>query len=181
VTRRGVRGSGIFAGLCGLCGLCAAGLVLGAAACLVSCTDETHEEAVKALGPEDPNVSPGPLHRPGQPCVTCHGGSGPASQQFSIGGTVYATQGQTTPATNATVSIEDITGATGTAQTNEVGNFYLTVQQWQPSYPILPHVTLGQTTATMSTHVGRDGSCADCHQKQQSPTSIGPIFVKAAP
>lgn len=144
---------------------------------LVACVDETHEEAVRALGPEDPNVAPGPLHRPGQPCVTCHGGSGPASQQFSIGGTVYATQGQTAPAANATVTIEDIAGATGTVQTNDVGNFYITVQQWQPSYPLLPRVTLGQTTQTMSTHVGRDGSCADCHSLNPGPTSVGPIYV----
>ncbi len=146
---------------------------------LVACVDETHEEAVKALGGEDPSVPPGPLHRPGQPCVTCHGGSGPASQQFSIGGTVYANQGQGAPAVNATVSIEDITGTLQTVQTNEAGNFYITVQQWQPNDPLLPQVTLGQTTQTMSTHVGRDGSCADCHAKTPGPTSVGPIYMVA--
>lgn len=157
-------------------GLFAGVAALGASG-LVACIDESHELAVKALGSEDPNVAPGPLHRPGQPCVTCHGGSGPASQQFSIGGTVYASQGQSAPAANAMVSIEDITGTTTTVQTNDVGNFYITVQQWQPSYPLLPRVTLGQTTQTMSTHVGRDGSCADCHAKQPGPTSIGPIYI----
>jgi hypothetical protein len=145
------------------------------------CVDETHELAVKALGPEDPNVQPGPLHRPGQPCVTCHGGSGPASKQFSVGGTVFATKGQDAPAPNATVTIEDITGVIESAQTNEAGNFYITVQQWQPSYPILPQVTLGTTTQTMSTHVARDGSCADCHTKPESSTSAGPVYVKTGP
>jgi hypothetical protein len=145
---------------------------------LASCVDQTHEEDVKALGPEDPAVPPGPLHRPGQPCVTCHGGSGPASQQFSIGGTVYLLKGQTMPAPNATVSIEDITGAIQTAQTNAAGNFYITVQQWQPTYPLVPTVTLGSMIPQqMSTHIGRDGSCADCHQPNTGPTSIGPIYA----
>jgi hypothetical protein len=159
-------------------------LLLGVASlpALASCVDETHEEDVKVLGPEDPSVPPGPLHRPGQPCVTCHGGSGPASQQFSIGGTVQLAIGQSMPAVGAMVSIEDITGAFGTTQTNEVGNFYITVQQWQPKYPLQPTVSLGNMTPQqMLTHIGRDGSCADCHGPTPSPTSIGPIYATPPP
>jgi hypothetical protein len=149
-----------------------------AGAFVSSCVDETHDAEVKALGPEDPTVPPGPLHRPGQPCVTCHGGSGPASQQFSLGGTVYLVKGQTMPAANATVTIEDSTGAVGTTQTNSAGNFYITVQQWQPRYPLWPQVVLGSDTQMMSTHIGRDGSCADCHGPTASPTSIGPVYLR---
>ena len=29
------------------------------------------------------------LHRPGQPCLTCHGGKGPGHVEFSIAGTLY--------------------------------------------------------------------------------------------
>jgi hypothetical protein len=155
------------------------GLLLAAPAPLSGCNDETHDEQVAALGGEDPNVPPGPDHRPGQPCLTCHGGIGPAKEQFSIGGTVYAVEGQSAPAVGATVQIEDITGALGTAQSNEAGNFYITVQDWSPTYPILPQVTLGSTTEQMTTHVGRTGSCGDCHSNPASPTSAGPVYMMA--
>ena len=55
-------------------------------------SNPVHDNEVAALGPEDPSVPPGPDHRPGQPCLVCHGGSGPASAQFAVGGTVYAAQ-----------------------------------------------------------------------------------------
>jgi hypothetical protein len=147
----------------------------------LGCVDATHEDEVKALGPEDPNVAPGPEHRPGQPCLTCHGGSGPASLQFSVGGTVYAIQGQATPAMGATVEIEDISGAVDTALSNQAGNFYISVDEWKPMYPTLPQVTLGSVNQQMTTHVGRDGSCADCHQDPQGPTSAGHVYIMATP
>jgi hypothetical protein len=31
----------------------------------------------------------------------------------------------------------------------------------------------------MLTHVGRDGSCADCHTATEGPTSPGPIYINA--
>jgi hypothetical protein len=132
---------------------------------------------VQALGGEDPSVSPGPLHRPGQPCLVCHGGIGPASLQLSIGGTVYVTRGSSTPAVGASIQIEDINGAVGVTQSNEAGNFFIVASQWQPTYPTLPQVTLGQSIQPMTTHVGRDGSCASCHADPASPTSAGPIYI----
>ncbi len=48
--------------------------------------DPVHDEEVAALGPEPGGGAPGPEHRPGQPCLVCHGGSGPASEgeQFAV-------------------------------------------------------------------------------------------------
>jgi hypothetical protein len=154
-------------------------LVVAPVLTMLACNDATHDEQVAALGQEDPAVPRGPDHRPGQPCLTCHGGLGPAKQQFSIGGTVYAVQGQSAPAVGATVLIEDFTGAVDTAQSNEAGNFYIQVQEWQPTYPILPQVTLGSVNQQMTTHVGRDGSCGDCHQNPAGPTSAGLIYINA--
>lgn len=171
-----------------------------AAAALASCGDPAHDNAVNALGPEKPGVSPGPTHRPGQPCVICHGGSGPGNPQFSIGGTVYAVKGQTDPLVNATVHLTDATGSTRTATTNAAGNFYITLSQWAPLPPIAkisvdcgpltstsPY-TCGPTdpntpslTATMNTHIGRDGSCAGCHFGVRSATTPGPIYVASDP
>jgi hypothetical protein len=145
---------------------------------LATCVDATHDQQVQALGGEVNGVPPGPDHRPGQPCLVCHGGQGPASGQLSVAGTAYAVYQQSTPAVGASVQIEDITGAVFTLRTNEVGNFYIPVQDWQPTYPLGQiQVSLGPASEQMTTHVGRDGSCCSCHQSQAGPTSPGSIYV----
>jgi hypothetical protein len=145
----------------------------------VSCVDEVHNEEVAALGSD--STPPGPTHRPGQPCLTCHGGSGPAKLQFSIGGTVYLNQGGGMPAPGASVQIEDILGNVYTVQSNSVGNFFVTLADFAPHYPTQMQVTSadGSLTLQMLTHVGRDGSCADCHTATEGPTSPGPIYIDA--
>jgi hypothetical protein len=146
----------------------------------VSCTDEVHNEEVAALGPD--SSPPGPTHRPGQPCLTCHGGSGPAKVQFSVGGTVYLNQGDSMPAPGAAVEIEDILGNVFTVQSNSVGNFFVNLADFAPHYPTQMQVTSadGSVVVQMLTHVGRDGSCADCHTATEGPSSPGPIYVNAA-
>jgi hypothetical protein len=158
--------------------------VLCAVACAIAgapigCVDTVHEDAVQALGGEAPGVSTGPLHRPGQPCVTCHGGSGPAKTQFSIGGTVYAVQGGSDPGVGAIVQIEDITGAIWNATTNSAGNFYVLLSDFAPHYPTSMQVTSadGSQYQAMATFASRDGSCADCHTSQRGPTSPGPVYL----
>jgi hypothetical protein len=122
-----------------------------------ACANPVHDDAVTALGPEAPGVPPGPTHRPGQPCLTCHGGQGPASEQFSIGGTAYETQrlplsdGAPAPASaplvGATVQLTDSSSlgdasdagagnATQTTTTNSVGNFFILESDWAPVFPI---------------------------------------------
>jgi hypothetical protein len=155
--------------------------VLSALLAPLSCVDVVHEDKVQALGGETPGLSPGPLHRPGQPCITCHGGSGPASAQLSVGGTVYATQGASDPAVGAQVQITDINGTIFTARTNETGNFYVTPAEWRPRYPLKIQVSLGSALQTMNSIDNRDGSCADCHQPAPGPMSAGPVYVNRAP
>src|SRR6202020_2306636 len=88
-----------------------------------------HDNEVAALGPE-PTGSPGPDHRPGQPCLVCHGGSGPASLQFAVAGTVYQAQsGAAVGQNGAVVSLNDTNGVTATATTNSVGNFWVLESQ----------------------------------------------------
>jgi hypothetical protein len=159
---------------------------LGAASVVtgpVACVDETHEEEVAALGPEQSGVPPGPTHRPGQPCLACHGGSGPAKTQFSLGGTVYETQGQTMPSVGSTVLIEDIEGNLWTTSpTNSAGNFFVLLSDFAPHYPAQPTVIPenGANSISMATHIARDGSCADCHSNPAGPTSAGPVYAHLA-
>jgi hypothetical protein len=143
------------------------------------CVDTTHDDEVQALGGEAQGVPPGPDHRPGQPCLVCHGGEGPASAQFSVAGTVYAVFKASPPAVGAVVQIEDITGASFMATTNAAGNFYIGSGDWQPVYPTQMQVALGPASNQMLTHVGREGSCAACHQSTIGPASPGPVYVAA--
>ena len=152
-------------------------LLVAALSMLVGCNDATHDQQVQALGDEVPGVEPGPLHRPGQPCLTCHGGIGPGSQQFSVAGTVVAVRSQSAPAVGAQVQIEDINGSFFMATTNEAGNFYVQVAEWQPTYPTQLQVSLAGLSQQMNTHVGRNGSCAACHTDPQGPTSPGSVYV----
>ena len=148
---------------------------------LVGCLDATHDEQVQALGGEAPGVSPGPDHRPGQPCLVCHGSEGPAKSSFSVAGTVYAVDKQSAPAVGGQVQIEDINGVVFLSPTNAAGNFYVLSSQWQPTFPIQLQVSLGPVTTQMLTHVGRQGSCAACHQSSPGPASPGPVYVATDP
>jgi hypothetical protein len=157
----------------------AAGALVAASA--LACVDPVHDADVAALGPD--KTSPGPTHRPGQPCLVCHGGSGPAGLVMSAAGTVYDTQGQPAPSVGALVQVEDVDGLIATATTNSVGNFYVTASDYAPHYPTQMQVTSpdGNTMVQMLTHSSREGSCAACHQAQPGPTSPGPVYVNIAP
>jgi hypothetical protein len=157
-------------------------VALCAGGSLAACVDESHDLAVQALGPETPGVPRGPDHRPGQPCLLCHGGQGPASARFLMAGTVYAVQGESAPAPGARVTIEDVRGSSFTATTNEAGNFFIKPEEWSLVYPAETQVALGdEPPELMGTHISRDGSCADCHALTTSATSPGPVFAALPP
>ncbi|MDP9148983.1 MAG: hypothetical protein M3O36_03435, partial [Myxococcota bacterium] len=119
----------------------------------------------------------------GQPCLTCHGGSGPASRQLSVGGTVYAVLGSPTPAVGAVVQIEDVGGRVVRPTTNSAGNFFVAQDEFAPHYPIQMKVwsASGNTSEQMQSLATRDGSCAGCHVDPASPTSPGPVYLSATP
>jgi cytochrome c553 len=138
-----------------------------------------HDDQVAALGPEAANVPAGATHRPGQPCLVCHGPFGPAQVQFAFGGTVYLEAGQSAPAPAAVVGVEDVSGSKVAAPANEVGNFYVLLRDYNPKYPLKTTVTSadGAIVQTMQTYVARNGSCASCHESAASATSPGPVVV----
>jgi hypothetical protein len=157
----------------------AAGFACVAAAAIAGCQDATHDMEVAALGGENPSVPQGPLHRPGQPCLVCHGGSGPASQVFSVAGTVYLYEADTNQAgVGATVQLEDATGSAWHLTTNSAGNFFVLASDWTPTYPMsVPSVSQGSNMQFMSTLDNRAGSCASCHGLQPGPESVGPVYL----
>jgi hypothetical protein len=152
-------------------------IALVALAAAASC-DPVHDRSVDVLGGEAPGVEPGPLHRPGQPCLTCHDGALGDPTEFTIAGTIYVSAEDLAPAVGATVTV---TGAGGSAPhamvTNEAGNFYAEPREFTPVFPLTVAVTYRGVTAEMGTLVGRDGSCADCHSDPPGPASAGHVFI----
>jgi hypothetical protein len=145
-----------------------------------ACDDPVHSGQVDALGGE--NGGTGPTHRPGQPCLACHGGSGPASGQFAFGGTVYK-EDKDEGFPNVDVKLTDAKGVVKDVITNSAGNFYIRHEAWEPTYPVHVQISLKDpaggpdVVAQMGTHVGRDGSCAACHYEPKGPSSAGHVVL----
>ncbi len=178
------------------------------AALVTACSDPTHDAEVNALGPEPDGGSPGPMHRPGQPCLTCHGGLGPASVSFVTAGTIYnSPYPMMAPLANAEVHLSDSTGSQIETETNAVGNFYVPSTDWNPIFPLGggaldagdPSCSPSQigvalaapvggmcTTAqtsptTMMSAIDRGGvyaSCSFCHFDPPGPTSVGHVYYQ---
>lgn len=164
-------------------------VIVAAALCAAlawSCGDPVHDARVDALGPETAGVPRGPTHRAGKPCLTCHGGQGPADLELSIAGTVYQTAApDSPPAVGATVTIFDATqspegGAPHTFVTNAAGNFFAPKSEWSPIFPLhdiavkAPDI---DAPTLMHTTVGRDGSCATCHFDPRGEGSHGHVYL----
>jgi hypothetical protein len=148
-------------------------VALGVAAC-----DPVHSDAVDALGDEAQGVRRGPLHRPGQPCLTCHDGALGDPNSFSVAGTIFESPDGLTAAVGATVHLTSSNGSDTSVITNAAGNFYLTPSEYTPAYPMHVDVTYARfPTVKMLSNVGRDGSCADCHKDPAGPTSAGHIYI----
>jgi hypothetical protein len=153
--------------------LCAA--IAGA---LVASCNPVHDDAVDALGGETPGVPRGPLHRPGQPCLTCHDGAIGDPPAFSVAGTIFQTQGTLAPAENAMVKLTDANGREFLKATNAAGNFYIQPHEFTPTYPMHVEVSYASfPVVKMSSGIGRDGSCADCHSDPASASSSGHIYI----
>jgi hypothetical protein len=162
------------------------GVIAALAPSLGACTsDPIHEAQVSALGPEAPGVPVGQYHRAGQPCGICHGAEGPAKTIFSVAGTIfsapYGSAGANPPigVDKATVFFVDDNSSQNEIQaTNCVGNFWFTPEQWNPAFPIRVQVGLGQGTPTaMTSHIGREASCATCHQDPPSANTVGHVYL----
>jgi len=161
------------------------GFVLACLALIAGCSDPVNDDARSALGGEKPGVPKGPLHRPGQPCLACHGEAGDAPL-FSLAGTVYQTEGGSTPLADALVKMIDSKGRVYKAATNCAGNFFVMRNDYDPAFPVWVKVAFGQFGGSpfeheMGTPIYREGSCAKCHSHPPGPTSAGRVFLAPAP
>lgn len=161
-----------------MCSL-AAVLAFGAVGASSSCADPVHDIQVKALGGEAPNVPVGEYHRAGQPCTTCHGQYGPASTQFAIAGTVFHGPEKAIGEEGVRVELVDATGSQRNATTNCVGNFAIPTSDWNPAFPVLVQIRKGTQLRAMQSHIGREGSCSQCHKDPPSFDSPGHISLVA--
>jgi hypothetical protein len=143
-----------------------------------ACQSPVEEARIAALGPELDDVAPGEFHRPGQPCLYCHGGYAREEPIMAVAGTVFATPHERVPVADVTVRLTDARGETRTATTNCVGNFFLEQNDWQPVFPLRASVICPRVPQprSMASVIGREGSCAHCHQGQASLDSPGWVF-----
>ena len=146
---------------------------------LAACADPVHDRAVDALGPEKPGVPPGPTHRPGQPCLTCHGGDGPADPVMAFGGTVFGHATGHVAAAGATVRLVDANQKTFETKTNCAGNFWVPQGAFDATFPVQAAVTLGDVSEVMRTEM-RDGLCNSCHAQPEGASSAGQVWVLPA-
>jgi hypothetical protein len=152
-------------------------------ACLSACApavlapvDPEHEAAVEALGPEDPTIPVGPLHRAGQPCMLCHD-LGEDAAPFNIAGTLYRDNLSKTPLTDADVLFVDSASNQFTAHTNCAGNFYIGLESFEPVWPFWVTIRQGANDSAMGSPVHRERSCAACHFNPAGPQTAGQVFL----
>jgi hypothetical protein len=153
-------------------------LLLACSGLPLSPIDPTHEAKVRQMGPEDPQVPVGPLHRPGQSCVVCHS-PGHEDPVFSVAGTVFRDITTKLPLPDVEVVMVDARAMTFTAQTNCVGNFYVTPSEFTPVTPLWVSLRLGNEKIEMESPIHREWSCAGCHTDPTGPTSAGHVFLAA--
>ncbi len=144
----------------------------------VACYDPVHHDAVANLGDDDLGVAPGPMHRPGQPCTTCHGGEGPADSEFSIAGTLYEVRGGTAPVASGIVTVTDALGTSRSVTSNEAGNFFVRKSEWEPVFRLRVVVEARAVRKEMLTSIARDGGCASCHRGAGDATYMPGVYLR---
>ena len=163
-----------------------------AATLSTSCFDPVHSDDVAALGDEAPLVRTGPTHRPGQPCLVCHGGKGPGSPEFEIAGTIYEYRDVPSGGVDqVTINITDVTGKVVPLKSNRAGNFYLEKDRETLAYPLTVELNDSRImdkpvgVKPMITTIGRRADCAFCHVNNLNPadktTHMPHVFLNDKP
>jgi hypothetical protein len=151
------------------------------------CGNRAVDERIAALGEEKANVPPSEFHRPGQPCVLCHGEYLREPPIMTVAGTIHAFPATENPlpVKGVTVRLTDAFGDQFEKGTNCAGNFFITPEEWKPAFPLraeieypVPESLDSTKRVVMSTRISRDGSCAGCHVG--APNQGSPGWVTCA-
>lgn len=163
----------------------------------------SREEERAALGDTDHQVfidghweEPGPLHRPGQPCLVCHSGAHPADgMSFEVAGTIYERAMDHFGTPGVVVTLEDAEGPYAQVVTNRTGNFMVTrdgdddedsdegmVRVGRAFVPPL-RVSIARegVERPMRSFVWREGSCSSCHRADEDFDSPGRAVLEDLP
>jgi hypothetical protein len=141
-----------------------------------ACNDPVRNTEVSELGAEARGVPAGPLHRPGQPCLACHGGDGPADTEFALAGTVYQRIDGKVPLHDATMRFIDSAGAEYGVVSNCVGNFWASADNFRPVWPVWTKLEYEGNSVEMTSAMFREGSCGECHADPASPSRVGHLY-----
>lgn len=158
-----------------------------------ACLGTTPEEdAADEAGPEDGDE--GPTHRPGQPCLACHGADyTPGGEVLAVAGTVFVKASDQRGVEGAHVEITDDAGDVFDVRTNRTGNFMISVgdgdreEGWlrvaaPPVFPLHVRVYRSQQEQPMRSVIHREGSCAACHRREGAGAdSVGKVFLVEEP
>ena len=142
--------------------------------------DPVHRAGVNNLGAEQPGLYPpeSAYHRPGEPCALCHSAAGPADLQFVLAGTIFWGPDRYDRRVNkAYVRIGGPEKTTKCFVTNCNGNFFVRSEDYKNlKFPLLvsvervidpggpgPTAEKSIRVRRMSSHIGREASCATCH------------------
>lgn len=163
-------------------------LLVGATAMMAAaCSDPYRDARIDALGEEQNGFEPSEIHRPGQPCLACHDGYGDGDPVFSFGGTLFVQPaGESDPLIllpGYHIRLIDSEGTQHDIETNRCGNFYIEKETFDPAFPVraeiwnLRDADNPRNLISMSTRIGRDGSCGSCHIHPVSPFSPGVVYL----
>ncbi|HJL17711.1 MAG TPA: hypothetical protein RMH99_18750 [Sandaracinaceae bacterium LLY-WYZ-13_1] len=167
---------------------------LAAVGCIGTRPEQARYDELRRLGADDDGDEE---HNPGYPCVDCHGRDyAPGDDVFALAGTVYlrASDPYERGLAGAVVHVRDAEGRELEVVSNEVGNFMVSVEGgeedegegseegeieigWWPTYPLEVWVTQGELEQRMETLIEREESCAHCHWRDPSATSVGRIYL----
>ena len=111
----------------------------------------------------------------------CHGGDGPGSPTFAIAGTTFESQDSLTPLNGATVWLVDNQGRSYGLGTNEAGNFWEVESDFPLGFPLFASLEFEGELVEMKTPIFRATSCAECHRDPPGRSSVGHVFLRAAP
>ena len=150
------------------------------------CSDPLKEGIVASLGPEDAGFGTNEIHRPGQPCVACHSTYEGAKPIMSIGGTLFTDpilEGDLKLVPEHTIRLIDSEGTIVEKISNRCGNFFTTLDEFDPAYPVRAEL-YGPgaddslvSIVVMASRIGRDGSCGSCHAHPATSQSPGVVYV----